>query len=215
MNCRALSVLVAILTVVALPKARADEKPAGDPQKAAVLKKSDARILLEAGRATGSLPKGVVVHLSANMTRLPSQTRKHGAGVEKTFKERWEFTPNRIDRIVEIPGRNGGNATRERAESLPLDTSNICKELLDGRILTIGEDDTGKRENFIGTDYDIGHRSIEITLNGKSMLYVGESCVVAGYAENDARAFAALYEKLASHARDAFEAKSLRERQAK
>jgi hypothetical protein len=87
--------------------------------------------------------------------------------------------------------------------------------LLDGRILTIGEDDTGKRETFIDTDYDIGHRSIEITLNGKSMLYVGESCVVAGYAKNDARAFAALYEKLARQARDAFEAKSLRDRQVK
>jgi hypothetical protein len=93
MNSRALSVLVGILIVVAPPLAGADEKPAGDPHKAAVLKKSDARILLEAGQTTGSLPKGVVVHLSANMTRVSSQSRKHGAASKKPSRKSGSSLP--------------------------------------------------------------------------------------------------------------------------
>jgi hypothetical protein len=82
--------------------------------------------------------------------------------------------------------------------------------LLDAKIFTLGDEEEGERLHFVGTDYDVGHRSIELFVNGKSAFHVGESCTVAGFAENDARAFAALYETLASKAHGVFTAEGAR-----
>ena len=101
--------------------------------------------------------------------------------------------------LSEIPGENDGNSTLRRAESIPFDSAGICKELLDGRILTLGNEEKGERQNFIDTDYDIGHRSIEIILTASLCFMLGESLHVCrmAYVESDARlTFASLYEKL-------------------
>ena len=207
MNIRSLPVLVAISIVFSSALSGAD----GDSQKESELKKAAVRAILEAGQAANSLPEGVFVRVEAQLIRSGTETKRHGAGPEKIFRETWEFTSNHVHRVVvESAGKNGGDTTHRRVESLPFDTNGICKELLDANILTLGEEGKGERQHFVGTDYDVGHRAIQVFLNGKSALYVGESCLVVGYAASDARAFAALYEKLAAKARGAFEANSVR-----
>jgi hypothetical protein len=57
---------------------------------------------------------------------------------------------------------------------------------------------------FVGTDYDIGDRAIILLVDGKPVLDVRESCLSTGFPETDARAFARLYEHLASQARREF-----------
>jgi hypothetical protein len=208
MNHRIMCVLLGTLLCLAPSLSGAEDEPAGNSQKAAALQREDVRAIFESGQVANALPSRVVVHISAHLTRVASPTRRHGAGARKTFNEMWEFTAGGVHRVVETPGENGGGSTLHRAESIPFDTAGICKEMLDGGVLKFGEADKGRRENFIDTEYDIGHRSIEVLLDGKSVLWVGESCVTAGYVESDARAFAALYEKLATKARDAFAAKN-------
>lgn len=205
MNARLVFAMAAVLIGVFNLPASADDRPATQPSKSRSEKKKDVGLILEYGRAAGTLPSGIVVQVSAHMTRVSSETRRHPAGPEISFKEIWQFAGDRVYRVFEIPSGNGGETKLERAESLPIDTGAVCKDLLDGHLLTIGESDQGDRQIFIDTDYDIGHRSIQILADGKQLNYTGESCVVAGYAEPDARAFAALYERLALRARQAFE----------
>jgi hypothetical protein len=209
MKCHTLSILVAMMIAFCSSARGADEQASGAATKRKDGKRADARALLEAGQAAGALPAGMAVRISANMIRVASETSRHGAGVEKTFKERWEFTADRVHRIVQEQQDSGQFILRD-AESIPLDNSGLCRELLAGEILTIGNGEKGERQIFIDTDYDIGQRAIDIIVDGKSVLYLGESCVVAGYVESDARAFARLYETLAKKAREAFEAKHAR-----
>jgi len=211
MNCRSLSVLFGILVAFSSAPGGAEEKPAA-------LKEADIRAILEAGQR-GKLPAGVFIRVEARLSRsvpadaaLRAEAERKGADFTKALRETWEFTSNRVHRVVvETPGKSDKGIVYRRVESAPFDSSSICKELLDAKIFTLGDEEEGERQHFAGTDYDIGHRSIELFVNGKSAFHVGESCADAGFAENDARVFAALYEKLASKARGLFAAKGARQ----
>jgi hypothetical protein len=210
MNCRSLPVLVGISIAFASAPGRAEEKTA-------ILKEADIRAILEAGQ-TAKLPAGVFIRVHAQLSRsvpadaaLRVQAERKGVDFTKTLRETWEFTSNRVYRVdVETPKKSGDSVVYRRVEAAPFDSSSICKEMLDARIFTLGDEEEGEHQHFVGTDYDVGHRSIELFVNGKSAFHVGESCAVAGFAEKDARAFAALYETLASKARDMFTAKGAR-----
>jgi hypothetical protein len=211
MNCCRLSVLVGILAACSFAPGKAEEKPA-------VLKEADLRAILEAGQKA-KLPEGVFIRVEADLSRsIPADpaeraaAERKGADFTKAFRETWEFTSDRVHRVVsETPEKSGSGKVYRRVESAPFDARSLCKEMLDAKIFTLGDEEEGAHLHFAGTDYDIGHRSIELFVNGKSAFHVGESCAVAGFAENDARAFAALYETLASKARGKFTARGARQ----
>ena len=215
MNFRRLSVLVGILAAFSFAHGKAEEKPA-------ILKEADLRAILEAGQK-GNLPAGIVIRLEAQLSRsVPAdaaeraEAERKGADFTKALRETWEFTSDRVHRIVaESSGKRGDGNIYRRVESAPFDSRSICKDMLDAKIFTLGDEEEGAHLHFVGTDYDIGHRSIELFVDGKSAFHVGESCAVAGFAENDARAFAALYEKLASKARGKLAARPARQSQKK
>jgi len=210
MNCRRLSVLVGILLAFSSAPGGAEEKPA-------VLKEADLRAILEAGQRA-SLPAGVFIRVEAQLSRavpadavLRAEAERKGVDFTKSLRETWEFTSHRVYRVVvETPEKSGARKVYRRVESAPFDSRSICKEMLDAKIFTLGDEEEGEHLHFAGTDYDIGHRSIELFVNGKSAFHVGESCADAGFAENDARAFAALYETLASKPRGMFTDKGAR-----
>jgi len=210
MNCRRPSVLIGILLVFSSALGGAEEK-------LAVLNEADIRAILEAGQRA-NLPAGVFIRVEAQLSRsvpadaaLRAEAERKGVDFTKALRETWEFTSNRVYRVaVETPGKDGDGKVYRRVESALFDSSSICKEMLDAKIFAFGDDEEGERQHFAGTDYDVGHRSIELFVNGKPAFHVGESCAVAGFAENDARAFAALYEILASKARGLFTAKGAR-----
>jgi hypothetical protein len=195
--------LLAGLLVDAGP-VRADQDPSKDGKKHELL---DARTLLEAGQASRSLPAGVVLRVSADLFRTDSENIKaraeaeaRGVVFEKSLTETWEFTSNQVYRVV-VENENR-RSTYRRVKSRPFDSKGLCKELIDGNALEIqAARGKGKPLMFVGTNYYLGGRSIEIRRNGETVLNIGEHCTVAGYAESDARAFAALYERLASQAR--------------
>jgi hypothetical protein len=102
-----------------------------------------------------------------------------------------------------------GNPSRE-AES-PFDARGICKDLLEGKAIEIqARKGEGSEVAFVGTSYQLGSRFIEVVWNGEITLDLHESRA-AGlvlYRESDARAFGALYERLASQARVLFKSKA-------
>ena len=156
----------------------------------------DVGALLEAGRERRSLPRNVVIRLHADLGRDAPLKR---------LVENWELTCDQIHRL-RIKPAEGTRIEYQKVESIAKDSKGVCQDLLDGKIdvIALGEGE-GKARHFVGTDYEVGHRSIEILIDGKRVLEVGESCVFAGLPETDARAFAALYERLARRARSAFD----------
>jgi hypothetical protein len=180
----------------------------------------DVRTLLEEGKASGALPAGVVVRIHANLAtsmpadvKLRSAAEARGVVFNKKLQELWEFTTDHAHRVVmeEPPHKIGEKFEHvyRRVESRPFDSKGLCKELLDGKALEIqAAKGKGKPLQFVGTHYNVGGRSIEFLRNGETVLYIGEHCTSAGYAESDARAFAALYERLAGQARLLFKSKA-------
>jgi hypothetical protein len=215
MNGRRLPLLVGILVAFSSALGGAEEK-------LEVLKEADLRAILEAGQK-GKLPADVFIRVQADLSHsVPAdaaeraQAERKGVDFTKALRETWEFTSDRAHRVVvEAPGKSGEGSVYRRVESAPCDSSRICKEMLDASIFTLGDEEEGEHQNFAGTDYDVGHRSIELFVKGKSAFFVGESCAVAGYAEKDAKAFAALYEALASKARGKFAANAAPQREKK
>ncbi|HEV7405228.1 MAG TPA: hypothetical protein VGO11_19950 [Chthoniobacteraceae bacterium] len=211
------AVTLAVGLFVVSGPAGADQDPSKDGRKRAP---NPARMLLEEGRTAGSLPAGVIVRVQADLaTSVPSDPKLRAAaearGVDfsKRLDELWEFTADRVYRVVmEVPPHKPGEnleSVYRRVESRPFDSKALCRELLDGKSLEIAEEEgQGEPLQFVGTHYNIGGRSIQVLRNGESVLHLGEHCTSAGYAETDARAFAALYEKLASQARLLFKAKA-------
>src|SRR5262249_22985610 len=152
------------------------------------------RAILEAGQRA-NLPAGVFIRVDAQLGHavpadppLRAQAERKGIDFTKALRETWEFTSHRAYRVVveKTPGKSGDGIVYRRVESAPVDSSSVCKEMLDARIFTLGDEEEGERLHFAGTDYDVGHRSIELFVNGRSAFHVGESCAVAGFAENDA-----------------------------
>jgi hypothetical protein len=123
--------------------------------------------------------------------------------------ELWEFTSNQVHR-VEGKHRDGKSAYH-RIESRPFDSKGMCGDLLDGKAIEIqARNGKGPRVALAGTPYRRGSRSIEVVWNGEAILDLHETngAVLDVYRESDARAFGALYERLASQARAVFRPKA-------
>jgi hypothetical protein len=189
-----------------------DKTPTASPRES-TLPEVDIRAVLKAGQTAKSLPAGVVLRVEADLfmstpadKKVRAEAEARGVDFSKKLKEIWEFTSNHVHQVVVEVSK--GNRVYRRIKSVPFDTKNLCRNLLDGKIYLIAEEDgEGKALQFVGTDFDFGGRSIDILVQGASALWVGEHCAYAGYPEKEARAFAALYEKLATQARAAFQEK--------
>lgn len=201
---------IALLLLLTLTVFVPNELRGEEPDSAAQTV-TDRRALLEAGQAAGALPAGMVVRVTADAWKGESveekqraEARGRGNSASQKLKESWEFTTDQVHQLVlEI---KNNKVVYRRVKSLPFDSKNLCKQLLDGKILTIeAAEGEGEPMQFVGTDFEFGHRSIDVIVDGKSLIQVGESCAFAGYPESDARAFATLYERLAKQARKAFQ----------
>lgn len=159
----------------------------------------EARQLLEFSQRTGVLPNNVAIRVIAHLSGNGPE------GEETTFKEAWEFTSNEVHRIV---GRiKDQEMVYSRTDSRPFNSVVLCKELTDGKAFEIRERKAkGEELMFAGTEFTMGSRSIEILRNKEPILDLYECCVAAGYRGADSIAFAALYERLAGHGREAFKA---------
>ena len=158
----------------------------------------DIRAIIETGRDAKSMPAGMVVRL---------YTEGSGAYEHKNPKERWEFSPGKVHRLVINDSK--GSALYRREKTLAFDTTNICRQLLDGNLFVIAAGEgTGKARMFSGTAFEgaVGERAIEILIDGETAVEVGECCLFGGLSKTDALAFHALYEQLASQSRNAFSA---------
>ena len=164
-----------------------------------------ARTLLEAGRASASWPEGMVIRVSAC---LGEPDARASVPLPAGMKETWEFTSGQVHR-VSFDDTNG-KSTDHRVESRPFDSKGICKDLLEGKVIEIqagkGE---GPEVGLIGSHYHRGGRSIEVTWKGETILHLYETNgpFLKFYRQSDARAFGALYERLASQARILFQSK--------
>jgi len=191
-------------------------KPAGE--KPEPKEPPQAKAFLESAGA-GKLPPGCVIRVWAHLwgdkeegeQNITPQSRRVGENGEKNrgvhvgdrFDESWQITADRVYRMAS-EGK-GGKSVERRVALQAFDSRGICKMLLDGKALSIaaGEGE-GDPVQFAGTPYVFGGRAIEILIDGREVLHLGESCAFAGYLETDALAFAALYDQLASKARAAF-----------
>ena len=202
MNRRVLSIFVPILIVVVSTELNENGKEQVADSKKWEVADDPVRALVEAGRAANSLPPGVVLRVEADLSN-------HRIDSSKKFQEAWEFTSHHVHRVVyDLPKKTGDKGVYRRVESLPFNSKNLCKDMLERRIFAIEADEgAGEYLLFAGTGYGIGDRYIEILVNGKSWFLLGEACTGPVFAETDARAFAALYEQLATQARLAFQAK--------
>ena len=104
-----------------------------------------------------------------------------------------------------------GKLTYDRVESRPFDSKGLCKDLLEGKAIEIQtRKGTGPEVAMAGTPYRRGSRFIEVVWNGETVLDLFETngATLDLYRESDARAFGALYERLASQARVLFKSKA-------
>jgi hypothetical protein len=167
----------------------------------------DIRTLLEKGQASGSLPEGMVIRIGACLGA--SDVKASGDRVSEQLKETWEFTSNQVHRVVFEYKED--KITYHRVESRPFDSKGICKDLLEGKAIEIrARKGEGPKVGFVGTSYHLGSRSIEVVWNGETILDLHEirAAFPDLYRESDARAFGALYERLASQARVLFTSKA-------
>ena len=159
----------------------------------------DVRKLLKQADEAGRLPAGVVGRVWSQMLW------KAGTSKEDKSSEAWEFTSDKVHRIVR--GVKGNSVIYRRDKSLPFDSERLCRELADGRILEIRDNKgAGEPVRFALAleGYDQGERSIEILVDETPVIRLGESHLSPGYLEPHARNFATLYEKLASQAQAVF-----------
>jgi hypothetical protein len=180
--------------------ARADQGPSNGEKKGEPM---DARTLLEKGQASGSLPEGMVIRIGACLGE--SDLKASGDGVPDELRETWEFTSKQVHRVV--PDYKNDRSTYDRAESRPFVSKGICKDLLEGKAIEIqARKGEGPEVGFVGTRYHRGSRFIEVVWRGETILNLHETNgpFLGLYRESDARAFGALYERLAGQARKAF-----------
>ena len=180
--------------------ARADQEPSKDGKKREPIA---ARPLLENGQASGSLPEGMVIRMGACLGE--SDVKASGTRVPDELKETWEFTSKQVHRVV--PDYKNDKSTYDRAESRPFVSKGICKDLLEGKAIEIqARKGEGPEVGFVGTRYHRGSRFIEVVWRGETILELHETNgpFLGLYRESDARAFGALYERLAGQARKAF-----------
>ncbi len=193
---------VSVASLALADEKRIPTKPVQDASNRGEKAESmDARGLLEKGRKSGVLPEGMVVRIGAclgeRLGRDPDDKTPDG------MVERWEFTSRQVHRVAPEERRN----PRSRDDSRPFDSKGICQDLLEGKAIEIhARKGEGPEIGFVGTHYGRGSRSIEVEWNGKTILSLHETNgpMLYLYRESDARAFGALYERLASQARDSF-----------
>lgn len=182
----------------------AEQEPAKVEKKTGA---TDVRTLLEKGRASGSLPEGMVIRIGACLGEL--DVKASGDRVSEQLHETWEFTSNQVHR-VECEYKED-KCTYRRIELCPFDSIGICKDLLDGKAIEIqARKGKGPRVALAGSPYQRGSRVIEVVWNGETILDLHETNGPAldVYRESDARAFGALYKRLASQARVLFKSKA-------
>jgi hypothetical protein len=166
----------------------------------------DVRTILEQGRSSGKLPEGMVIRVAACLGEPKAEAAD---GFPPLLVEEWEFT---ADHVYRIDRRVESQRTADRqVESRPYDSKDICKVLLDGKAIDIqARRGTGPEVLLVGSAYERGSRSIDMVWNGATILDLHETNgpILVRYPESDARAFAALYDKLANQARALFKAPS-------
>jgi hypothetical protein len=196
-----------LATLMVLSKILRAEEP---PAKQQANNRETVRKLLDEGQKNGALPPGFFVRVHAHQYHAKEEAqaaaKKRGEVLEEPFKEAWEFTSTDVHRVVYDPDRKKQSKYR-RLGSLPFDSKSLCQELLDGKLLEIGTGKgTGEPTQYVGSDYELGGRAIEIYRNDETepLLELYEHCTGPGYPESDARAFGELYEKLARQGRQAF-----------
>lgn len=197
----AVCALMLLAGLLAVPgRVGAGQDPAGNGRRQAPV---DVRKLLEKGQASGSLPEDMIVRIGACLGEAEEKARGHGAPQE--LHETWEFTSNRVYRVDLATGTTDN--PYPRVESRPFDSKDLCKDLLDGKAIQIqARKGEGPDVVLAGTIYRRGSRSIEIVWRGETILDLHETNgpFLDVYRESDARAFGALYERLASQARILF-----------
>lgn len=187
---------------------RADQDPAKDGKKREPMA---ARSLLEKGRASGLLPEGLVIRISACLGE--SGVKVAEDGVPDELREMWEFTSKQVHRVVFEYKKD--KSLYHRVESLPFDSKRLCKELLEGQAIEIqARQGEGPEVGFVGTHYHRGSRDLEVVWKGETILNLLETngATLHLYRESDARAFGALYERLAGQARAAFKSRAVNAR---
>jgi len=201
----------AIICVLAAPVSTAGDNPspAGASRVSSKDGKKpepvDVRSLLEKGRASAVLPEGMVIRFGACLG--DSDLEVSGKRVPDELRESWEFTSHQVHRVMGEQEKDNAKPSRQRVESRPFDTKSICIDLLEGKAIEISaRKGNGPEIGFIGTSYHAGSREIEVLLNGEAILTLLETNgpFLHLYRETDARAFGALYERLASQARVLF-----------
>ncbi len=209
---KSLRYFITIVCVLVAPLAKSDEKPgplgANQPPSQDGKKRGpiSAQGLLEQGLASGSLPKGMVIRIGACLGE--SDVKASGDRVPDEARETWEFTSKEVHRVVFEYAKD--KSTYRRVESRPFDSKGLCKDLLDGKVIEIqARKGKGPEVGFAGTRYHRGSRDLEVVWNGETILSLLETNgpFLQLYRESDARAFGALYERLASQARALFEPK--------
>lgn len=171
-----------------------------------VKREEAARALLEKGLAAGEMPDGMSIRLSACLGDPDVRTKKEEEVDE--LRESWEFSTKQVHRIKFEYNKDKG--INHRTESRPIETKDICKELLDGRFIeSHAKKGTGPEVAFAGSGYGHGSRSIELVWKGETILELFETNGPFHqlYRETDARAFGKLYEQLATKARASFKPK--------
>lgn len=167
----------------------------------------DAQTLLEKGRTSGSLPHGMVIRIGACLgepVMSPS-----GTPSAEPVSETWEFASNQVHRVE--PEYKDDKITYRRIESRPFDSKGLCKDLLEGKAIEIqARKGKGPPIVLLGTPFERGSRSIAVVYNGETILDLHETNgpALVAYRESDARAFGALYERLAIQARVLFKSKA-------
>ena len=126
----------------------AEKQPAAVPPNEERARAKMARAVLEDGKKTNGLHSGICIRIQAQLARstpadpkVRAEAEARGIDFKKRLEETWEFTANQVHRVVaEETNRNGDTLVYRRAESRPFDTKNLCSELLDGKLLALGDD---------------------------------------------------------------------------
>lgn len=204
-----------LLCGLAIPLLSAAEKDARDgaaktgsrlEEKLLLTQAPTLLALLEKGQAEGEMPEGMVVRLGACLGEPePGNTADE-------LRESWEFSPGKVHRAVF--DYSGDQTKSEHLESRNFETKGVCEALLKGKAEEIrARKGKGPKMGMLGSGFQRGSRSIEVVWKGETILnlHEGNGPALDLYAESDARAFGALYEKLAGQARRVFPAKAVKE----
>lgn len=134
---------------------------------------------LETTSNTGKLPNGLRIRIQADLIRTAGQN-----GPRKTHHEYWEFTAKKLYRL-EPKGKKWISEKGKKHDQKQL--TNI---LLKSNFQTIGHsEDVGNTTLFVGTEFNLGDRSIDLIVDNDSILDIGESCVGGTLSPKDSKRF--------------------------